>query len=577
MMAFVSIRKKFLGFIKRVQFTVILFFFVIGVLLSFLLIRHFSRKLEEHIINALNSKGRMLVLNNSLSMQGLVEDNAFSAIQNLVARNVAADEDVVYGIYMDSKLQPWVMVTPDNVTGKVTEAKDLQDSMSIWAHTVNEPAFKKTVMGQSEVIEFAAGVITDGERVGTVRYGISTASLQEAVQANKNAVVVIYGLVILVVVGTGLVLFLMFLRFSKQVSRDIIEPINELTLVAGAITNGDYAREVTTITNDEIGILADNFNKMRLTIKEYTENLEKMVAERTRQLELAQQELVEKAHQAGMADIATGILHNVGNILNSVKTSAQVMYDLIKDSQIKGLKKANGLLREHIDSLEEFLLNDPKGKKLMQYYLKLEDVFVAENNEMHRQLRRLNDKVDAIVEVIAAQQSYVGTSSLIEEYPLVDIVEDALTMQSGSIERYGITVIKEFHVMPKVPVQKVKLVHILINLINNAKEAMLEKASDQRKLFISIDKDGDASVYLRIKDTGQGIAEENLQKVFSHGYTTKKNGHGFGLHSSANYMTEMHGEMWAESEGIGKGATFILKFPGKESEHSDNCGNQRCG
>ncbi len=115
--------------------------------------------------------------------------------------------------------------------------------------------------------------------------------------------------------------------------------------------------------------------------------------------------------------------------------------------------------------------------------------------------------------------------------------------------------------MPTVSIQKTKLVHILVNVIRNAKSAMMESRSAKKTLAISIKQEGDGGpIFIRVKDNGCGIEKENLTKIFSYGFTTKKNGHGFGLHSSANYMKEMGAEMWAESDGEKKGTTFVLKF-----------------
>lgn len=304
--------------------------------------------------------------------------------------------------------------------------------------------------------------------------------------------------------------------------------------------------------------IKDNEGKTIGLVGTHTDITERKKAEA--ELAAAQQELVEKAHQAGMADIATGTLHNVGNILNSVKTSAQIIGDILGSSSISGFQKANNMLRDNIDRIDDFITKNPKGKKLMQYYLKLEDGFNAEHKRTMEQITRLMDKVNAIVDVIAAQQSYAGASGLTEEYNLSEVVEDALTMQSGSTTRYGVSILKDFHDIPQVPIQKTKLVHILINLIKNAKESMIEIQQQHRKLTVSIDSNNGA-IFLKINDTGSGIAHENLEKIFSHGFTTKQDGHGFGLHSSANYMKEMGGRMWAESEGEGKGATFVLRFP----------------
>ncbi len=330
---------------------------------------------------------------------------------------------------------------------------------------------------------------------------------------------------------------------------------------------GECAAEVNHVKKDgtefptkmSANVLKDGDGKdvgVVLIIRDITK---RKLAERA--LEDAQHELVEKAHKAGMADIATGTLHNVGNILNSVKASAEMISRITESSFINGFKKANSMLRENIECLDEFILQNPKGKMLMQYYLKLEDGFSTEQTKTIEHLERLTDKVNAIEEVISAQQGYAGVSAYTEEFAITDIVEDALTMQSGSTERYNIKIVKDFnHDIPKVMVQRAKLVHILINLIKNARESIIEARAEEKNMTVSI-KSHDNAVFVKFRDTGTGIATSNLEKIFSHGFTTKKSGHGFGLHSSANYMKEMGSRMWAESEGEGKGATFILRFP----------------
>ncbi len=277
------------------------------------------------------------------------------------------------------------------------------------------------------------------------------------------------------------------------------------------------------------------------------------------ELASAQQELIEKAHQAGMADIVIGTLHNVGNILNSITTSAEVMNNIIKTSNVASLKKANDLIRENRDNFEEFISNDPKGKKLAEYYLAIEEAIFNEHKEVKKHLSRLNNKVNTITEVILSQESYAGASSLTEAYQLTGIIDDALAMQAASLETSNITVIRDYNHVPKIMIQKSKLIHIFFNLINNAKDAMLNIPLEARQLTISVNKD-DKAVFARISDMGHGISKQNIERIFSHGFTTKNIGHGFGLHSCANYMTEMGGRMWAESQGEGKGATMVLRF-----------------
>lgn len=273
-----------------------------------------------------------------------------------------------------------------------------------------------------------------------------------------------------------------------------------------------------------------------------------------------QQILIKNAHRAGMADIATDTLHNVGNILTSVITSGELLLETVSKSSIVNLKKANELLQSNIETIEEFIVSNPKGKKLLKYYIALEPIMIAEYDTIAANTRRIMDKVRLIEEVITSQQNYAGTASLYELCQLSQIIDNVVSMQEKMLARYGIRIVKEFNPIPPVLIQKNKVVHILINLITNARDAMAEISVEKRSLSFSISSTTDA-VVLKVRDTGEGITRENLEKIFNHGFTTKENGHGFGLHSCANYVREMNGSMWAESDGSGKGATFILKLP----------------
>lgn len=309
-------------------------------------------------------------------------------------------------------------------------------------------------------------------------------------------------------------------------------------------------------------------------IRERNRQLERQVAERTeelreknndlestlKELEATKDELVEKAHKAGMADIATGVLHNVGNVLTSVNTSASLIEDLVRQSRLKGLVQANNLLREKIDQIEEFIANDPKGKNLLEYYLKLEGPLKSEQQKMLAQSQRLIDKIKLINEIIAAQQSYAGTGINAESVSLNDIIENALALQAGSIERHGLHIEKDLQPTREVMAQRSKLIHVLVNILKNAKEAMHGMDPNDKKITIKTWQDNDR-VYLSIGDSGRGIRDEHRDKIFTQGFTTKKGGHGFGLHSSANYMAEMDGNIKLNRNGTAKGAEFILSLP----------------
>jgi DNA-binding LacI/PurR family transcriptional regulator/signal transduction histidine kinase len=287
-----------------------------------------------------------------------------------------------------------------------------------------------------------------------------------------------------------------------------------------------------------------------------------------RELISAQQELVAKAHKTGMADIATGTLHNIGNVLNSINTSIYMMKDIIRDSPMTDFQRANELLKNHMKDLKDFITNDPRGKKLLQFYLKLEAPFDDMQNLIFNHLNRLMDRINLVNEIIVAQQNYAGARPISEELDLVDVIDDALKIQLASLEKYSIKIIKDYRTLPKAVVQRTKLLYILMNLFNNARDAMKNTEEAKRTLILSLDED-EQSVYLQVSDSGQGIPPGIVKNIFVFGFTTKQEGHGFGLHSCANYMTEMGGRIWAESPGEGKGATFILQFWKKNKESPD--------
>ena len=560
-----NIRGKLIVFVVLILIGSITGFCLLSSILGVISGRSRFIQVKNRIESDLHGKGMTLVVNNGIALRSMAEDNAYAAIREIVVATVQNDSDVAYGIYMDDDCRPWVMAFSKNRTITPENTLPLKDSISLWAHKMTMPGYRviPSREGAPPIIEFAAPVFSnESSRLGVIRYGISTARMYNAIITEKRNVVYQTSLNILISIAVSLGVFFLGVQAARRQAHAITKPIVELTEATKAIAQGDYSLPLRVVSNDEIGVLADNFDKMRMTVKEYTGNLEAMVFERTKELKAAQKDLVDKAHKAGMADIAAGTLHNVGNILNSVRVSVEVIGAMANDLPLQELIRANGLLRENMDSIETFILNDPRGKKLLFYYLQLEEPFKNASANIQQNIQRLSEKVNTINDVIAAQQNYAGIGGLTEKVKLTDIIEDALVIQSGSIERHKISVAKEFHEAPEIMVQKTKLVHILVNLIKNAKDAMIGMEPVNKKLHISIQGE-DGSIVIRFKDAGCGIRQENINKIFSYGFSTKKNGHGFGLHSSANYMKEMGGAMWAESEGEGKGAQFVLKFPQK--------------
>ncbi|KMT56327.1 ATP-binding protein [Pseudomonas fildesensis] len=274
-----------------------------------------------------------------------------------------------------------------------------------------------------------------------------------------------------------------------------------------------------------------------------------------------QTELHAKSRQAGMAEIATTVLHNVGNVLNSVNVSAELVSSQMRTSKAQGLGKVAQLMNEHVNDLSDFLTRDHKGKMLPGYLLKLAEVVTAEQQGIIEELGRLTKGVDHIKTIVAAQQSYAVAVSVVETVPVPELIDDALRMSAGSLARQEVTVVKEIADLPLLSLDRHRVLLILVNLISNAKQA-LDGVGD-RSPCITLDASlADGSVLrITVTDNGNGIAPESLARIFSHGFTTRKDGHGFGLHSCALAAQEMGGSLTVHSDGAGQGATFTLDIP----------------
>nr|WP_223470466.1 MULTISPECIES: ATP-binding protein [unclassified Pseudomonas] len=274
-----------------------------------------------------------------------------------------------------------------------------------------------------------------------------------------------------------------------------------------------------------------------------------------------QTELNAKSRQAGMAEIATTVLHNVGNVLNSVNVSAELVSSQMRTSKAQGLGKVAKMMNEHVHDLSDFLTKDHKGKMLPDYLLKLAKVVAQEQQGIIEELGQLTKGIDHIKTIVAAQQSYAVAVSIVETVPVAELIDDALRMSAGLLARQEVTVVKDIADLPLLPLDRHRMLLILVNLINNAKQALDGVIDRSRCVTFSASLADGAVLRITVADNGNGIAPEHLARIFSHGFTTRKDGHGFGLHSCALAAQEMGGSLTVHSEGGGQGATFILDIP----------------
>jgi PAS domain S-box-containing protein len=280
------------------------------------------------------------------------------------------------------------------------------------------------------------------------------------------------------------------------------------------------------------------------------------------QLDKLNRQLIDTSRSAGMADVATGVLHNVGNVLNSVSVSATAVGERLRRSQVSKLCRATAMLREQNGRLAEFLTADPKGKLIPEYLSTVADELAGEQSELITKMAAVGKHIEHIKEIVAMQQNYAKVSGVYEHLSAVELVEDALRLNIAAFERHHIQVVREFaQNTPKIYVDRHKFLQIFINLLRNAKHATQEVSEHERQMVIQVDMASPDRVKIVVRDNGIGIAPEHITKIFNHGFTTKKDGHGFGLHSGANAAKEMGGSLTACSDGPGKGAEFTLELP----------------
>lgn len=291
------------------------------------------------------------------------------------------------------------------------------------------------------------------------------------------------------------------------------------------------------------------------------EELEREIAERKQ----AQAELVQASRVAGMAEVATGVLHNVGNVLNSVNVSANLISEKLRRSKVSHFGKAADLLRAHNTDLARFLTDDTKGRELPGYFIHLAEQFTDEHRRLAAEVESLRSYVDHIKNIVAMQQRYAKMSGVTESFSLVELLEDTLRMHSAALERHGVEIVREFEPVPEMCADKHRVLQILINIIKNAKYACSEAPNPDKRIVLRVSGTG-SHVRIAVSDNGIGIAAENLVRIFSHGFTTKKDGHGFGLHSSALAAQQMGGSLGVHSDGLGRGATFTLELPIRQTQ-----------
>ena len=403
-------------------------------------------------------------------------------------------------------------------------------------------------------------IVLEKETIGTVYLQSDLEPLYAMLRRNTIIIAAI-------VLFASLVAFLV----SSRLQRVISAPILSLAEVARMVSDQkNYSARVQKESNDEVGILITAFNEMLEQIQQHqaalidaNEQLEERVRRRTAELERTHRKLMDTSHQAGMAEVATDVLHNVGNVLNSINVATTLIREKVSSSEVSNLQKVAGIITEHADDIGTFLTEDQQGKHIPAFLVEVSKALVDEQADNIDKLRSLAENVEHIKEIVKMQQSYAKVSGVEVSASLAELIENAIQINTAALERHGIRLVCDFDDIGPVSIDKQKVLQILVNLINNAKYALARNDEGNRILTVRIYKDDTDKVRIDVTDNGIGISQENMTRIFTHGFTTKKDGHGFGLHSGALAAKELGGSLTVQSDGLGHGSTFTLELPFK--------------
>lgn len=282
------------------------------------------------------------------------------------------------------------------------------------------------------------------------------------------------------------------------------------------------------------------------------------VLQEKRRLEL-QTQLRDVSRQAGMAEVATGVLHSVGNVLNSLGISASLVQSGLRESRVGNVQRIAALLNEQGEQIGRFLASDERGRQIPGYLAQLGDHLNAENQRLQAEARAITAHVEHIGKVVAAQQTYARRSGITEAVDVAELVDNAIVIHFGMLTHVQIN--RHYDPVPHVTLDRHKLIQILGNLLSNARHALKDRTEGQRVLTPRINAQAARWLVIEIEDSGVGIEAAALQRLFEFGFTTKRDGHGFGLHSSAILAKELGGDVSGHSDGPGRGARFTLRLP----------------
>ncbi len=453
----------------------------------------------------------------------------------------AINENRFVSIHTDPSLNEQLIA--ENASGK----SGIQKSKSSRTHQQ---------LGEIDCYEYSYPVQVADQQWGEFHVGVPVAVVRQE-SLRQWTILFVAGLTTLASIGC----------FICLTVRWHLNPLAALRQVSSKMAQGDWGKRAEVSGNHELSELAESLNSMAITIEksrpamwEQQEETEQLISQKTLELEQTQQDLLVASQQARMADLSSGILHNVGNVLNSVNVTSHLLMENARSKSLAHLGRVIEMLNENQNDIEGFLARDPKGKKCITFLTALNEQLQIERKDSIRELRSLSNNIDHIKQIISTQQQVAKQIGVAVVADTDAIFEEAIAMQRSESDSPEIAIHCESLDHFTLSTDKHLVLQILVNFLGNAQDAILENSPEQPVISCRVST-SENHVILAVEDNGIGIDSETLPKLFQHGFTTKATGHGFGLHSSALAARALNGQIKVESDGCGLGATFSLLLP----------------
>jgi signal transduction histidine kinase len=371
-------------------------------------------------------------------------------------------------------------------------------------------------------------------------------------------------------IANTVVIFILLSATLMLVLRKIVlKKIRHLSDHARRIGAGNLDLKIDLQTGDELGKLAQTFNNMVATLKasqeelkRHQEHLELLVRERTRELEEAQQEMVNKAMEAGRAQLAAMVLHNIGNAMTPISVQIEAMKQGRSEAIVEYLERCYQDLNANIADLNNYVNADPRGKEIFNYMGELVAAVKAEQNLNDDALEKMDRAISYVSEILVMQQSYAaGEQEFKQSVDLNVVIDDAIQIQIGSLDRKGIVVEQDLDAhLPRVLIDKNRLMQAIINLIKSSSESFERLDPDTRQKTIRIKTfAGNGHVGFEIADNGIGIDQDNIDHIFDYGKSYKRSS-GLGLYYCKMFVEDNGGSLNVSSSESGQGTTVRATF-----------------